>query len=305
MPALFHALLGRLALRRRRLGRRDGLRLRSRRGLLGLGVGAGVGGLQIDDVAQQDLGFVEFVAPDDDGLEGERALAQALDHGLAAGLDALGDGDLAFARQQLHRAHFAQIHAHRVIGAVDRLGGALDLDGQAGPLDLFNRLLGVAFAFHHIDAHLGEHRHGVLDLFGRHLFGRQHVVEFVVGDVAALLGQLDHPLDGGVGHVEQRTVGGLRSSFRHFLVLYGFGDDLVLFGRFTHLRSRHVSDPCYLDSTECRARHPLTIRIYPAPLNRALSITQQPGSRGALAPAGEFSRDRPGTSARCLAKPIN
>jgi hypothetical protein len=42
------------------------------------------------------------------------------DHRLAAGLDALGDGDLALARQQLHRAHLAQIHAHRIVGAVGR-----------------------------------------------------------------------------------------------------------------------------------------------------------------------------------------
>jgi hypothetical protein len=32
-------------------------------------------------------------------------------------LDALGDGDFAFARQQLHRAHLAHVHAHRVGGA--------------------------------------------------------------------------------------------------------------------------------------------------------------------------------------------
>jgi len=49
--------------------------------------------------------------------KGERALAQAGDHRLAAGLDALGDGDLALARQKLDRAHFAQIHAHRIIRA--------------------------------------------------------------------------------------------------------------------------------------------------------------------------------------------
>ncbi len=30
-------------------------------------------------------------------------------------LDALGDGHLALARQQGHRAHLAQVHAHRVV----------------------------------------------------------------------------------------------------------------------------------------------------------------------------------------------
>src|ERR1700722_990614 len=72
-----------------------------------LAVRTGVSRLEIDDVAQQDLGVVELVAPDDDGLEGERAFTQACDHRLAAGLDPLGDGDFALARQKLDRAHLA------------------------------------------------------------------------------------------------------------------------------------------------------------------------------------------------------
>src|SRR5262249_40222812 len=89
----------------------------------GLGVGPGIGRFEVDDVAQEHLSLVELVTPNNDGLEGERALAQAGDHRFAASLDALGDGDLALARQQLHRAHFAQIHAHRIIRALGRLLG--------------------------------------------------------------------------------------------------------------------------------------------------------------------------------------
>ena len=88
-----------------------------------LGVGAGIGRFEIDDVAEEDFSFVQLIAPDDDGLERQRALAQAGDHGLAAGLDALGDGDFAFARQKLDRTHFPQIHAHRIVGALGRLLG--------------------------------------------------------------------------------------------------------------------------------------------------------------------------------------
>ena len=86
-----------------------------------LGVGTGIGRFEIDDVAKEDFSFVELVAPDDDGLEGERAFAEAGDHRLAAGLDALGDGDFALAREQLDRAHLAQIHAHGIVGALGRL----------------------------------------------------------------------------------------------------------------------------------------------------------------------------------------
>src|SRR5262245_50966727 len=92
-----------------------------------LRVGAGIGRLEIDDVAEEDFSFVELVAPDDDGLEGKRAFAQARDHRLAAGLDALGNRDFALARQQLDRAHLAQIHTHGIVGA---LGGLFLLGGR-------------------------------------------------------------------------------------------------------------------------------------------------------------------------------
>src|SRR5262249_18903313 len=87
-------------------GYHDWLAIRTHGSWDRLGVGAGVRCFKIDDVAQEDLALVELIAPDDDGLEGERALPQAGDHGLAAGLDALGDRDLAFAREQPQRAHF-------------------------------------------------------------------------------------------------------------------------------------------------------------------------------------------------------
>jgi hypothetical protein len=90
-----------------------------------LGLGTGIGGFQIDDLAQERRALVELLAPDDDRLEGQRAFAQARDHGLAAGLDALGDGDFALARQKLHGAHFAKIHPDRIVGAVGRLLSSL------------------------------------------------------------------------------------------------------------------------------------------------------------------------------------
>ncbi len=186
-----------------------------------LGLGAGIGRFEIDDLAQQNLRFVELVTPDDDGLEGQRALAQAGDHRLAAGLDALGDGDFAFARQKLHRAHLAQIHAHRVVGTVGRLFLGNCRDRRAGLLGQFvGVFLGVGLAvlalglfalfliLDDVDAHFGQHRHRVFDAIRISLLGRQHRIQFVHGDIAALLGGFDHLLDGVVGEVEQRTIAG-------------------------------------------------------------------------------------------------
>ncbi len=210
-------------------------------GCIFLRVGAGVGRFQVDDVAQEDFAVVQLVAPDDDGLEGQRAFAEAGDHRLAAGLDALGDGDFAFARQQFDGAHFAQIHAHGIVGALGRLllfgGGERfgfrldDLgagvllvvvgDHLVGGLLLAFVVVGV-LGLDHVDAHLAEHGEGVLDLLGGDLLGGHHGVELFVGDEAALLGGLDHLLDAGVGQVEQRQRG-IGCAFGLFLGGFFFG----------------------------------------------------------------------------------
>ena len=176
-----------------------------------LGIGTGIGRFEIDDVAQEDLAVVELVAPDDDGLEGERALAQPRDHRFAAGLDALGDGDLALAGEQFHRAHFAKVHSYRIVGALGRLLGLglgrdllLDLDQFALGLVVLGLFLLaflaglVLFLLDHVDAHFVEHREHVFDLIGGDFLRGHHGIDLVMGDVAALLGELDHLLDGGV-----------------------------------------------------------------------------------------------------------
>src|SRR3984885_15115720 len=191
----------------RRRRRRDGLPLRRGpvaatvarrdRGRI-LGVGPGIGRFEIDDVAQENLAVVELVAPDDDRLEGQRALAQARDHRLAAGLDALRDRDFALAGEQLDRAHLAQIHAHGIVGALAGLGllglgrgAARNLDELALALLLLGLLarlfaaglLGLGlFGLDDVDAHLVEHREDVLELLGIDLFHQR--VDLVVGDVA-------------------------------------------------------------------------------------------------------------------------
>ena len=203
--------------KRRRSG---GLERRIGRGIFGiehggrryrLGIGARIGRFEIDDVAQENLAVVELVTPDDNGLEGQRAFAQAADHRLAAGLDALGNGNFAFARQKLDRAHLTQVHAHRIVGALGGFGAlglgrdrAHDLDELAVALlflGLLARLLAVGFGLFvldHVDAHLVEHRQYVFDLLRGDLLGRKHGVERLVGDVAALLRLLDHLADGSV-----------------------------------------------------------------------------------------------------------
>ena len=142
------------------------------------------------------------------------------DHRFAAGLDALGDGDFALARQQFDRAHLAQIHAHRVIGTIGRLLlGGRGSDGRAGLLGkLVGVLLGIGgvgsfrllaglVILDDVDAHVRQHRHGILDLLRGDFLRGQNRVQFVHGDVAAFLRGLDHLFDSIVGEVEKRAIG--------------------------------------------------------------------------------------------------
>ena len=166
--------------------------------------------LKVEDLAQLHAAVIERVRPFDDRVEGDRAFAQAPDHRVAAGLDPFGDGDLALAAEQFDRAHLAQIHAHRIVGAVDGLLLLLDDEGLAGAVDLLDAvvllllLLVALLGFDDVDAHLGKRRGDVLDLVGGHV--AHDLVELVIGDHAALLGAGDQLLDIGFVEVDQRRI---------------------------------------------------------------------------------------------------
>src|SRR5699024_12465660 len=64
---------------------------------------------------------------------------------LAAGLDALGDRDLALAREQFDGAHLAQIHAHGIVGALAGLG-LLDLGEDRKSTRLNSSHVSISYA---------------------------------------------------------------------------------------------------------------------------------------------------------------
>ena len=109
--------------------------------------------------------------------------------------DALGDANFAFARQQLHRAHFAHVHAHRIGGAAEfrieigeRRGGFFDrfFIGSGGGVGQQQRF-GIRRLFVHRNAHIVDHVDDVFDLLRIDDFARQMIVDFSVGEVALLL----------------------------------------------------------------------------------------------------------------------
>ena len=95
-------------------------------------------------------------------------------------------------------------------GAASAVGGAL------------LRLLGLV-GVDDVDAHVGEHRHGVLDLLGGHFLGREHLVQLVIGDEPAGLRRLDQLLDRGIRHIQHGTVRSLGLRLLLVLCFSGLG----------------------------------------------------------------------------------
>ena len=80
-----------------------------------------------DQLADRAVAGAQRVAHADDGLGDRRHARDRLDDRELALLDALGDGDLALAGEQRHRAHLAQVHADGIVGLVERAGREVEL----------------------------------------------------------------------------------------------------------------------------------------------------------------------------------
>ena len=113
--------------------------------------------------------------------------------GLTA-LDALGEFDFAFAREQRHRSHFAQVHAHRIVGLVVEFLNEIEFAGFFGFLNFFVEL-GFGF-FEDLDAGGVELGEQVVEFAAAGIVFGEQIVDFVIQHVALLLArahELLHP----------------------------------------------------------------------------------------------------------------
>jgi hypothetical protein len=132
---------------------------------------------------------------------GGRVVGEGGAHLVEAFLDALGDADLALARQQLDRSHLAHVHAHR-IGRAPELGVG-DRKCRGRFLDRFlvrrrgvgeQQRLGIRRLLVHRDAHVVDRVDDVLDLLRIDDLGRKVIVHLGVRQVALFLAARDEQL---------------------------------------------------------------------------------------------------------------
>ena len=111
-----------------------------------------------------------------------------------AALNALGDFNFALAGEQGNRAHFAQIHAHGVIGLFQHAGREIQLHVLRLfiAFGVFTGPLTAAFTREHLDALGVDRGHQVVQFVGRRDVSGEKVVDLTVGEVALLLAGVNH-----------------------------------------------------------------------------------------------------------------
>ncbi len=158
---------------------------------------AGVGVDEADQHIAQALVVGFDLAPQlEQTPGGGREVGQREHHLRQAFLDTLGDPDFALSVEQLDRAHFAHVHAHRI-------GRAAELRIQRGQRGRgFLRIVVIVFVdgvlvhqqavifrcgFMHRDAHVADHVDDIFDLLGIDDIVRQRIVDLGIGQIAFLL----------------------------------------------------------------------------------------------------------------------
>ena len=163
-----------------------------------------------DQLANRPLAGVELIAELDDALGDERRPRNGLDDRELAALDAPRDFDFAFAREQGHGAHLAQVHAHRIVGLVQRARREVELHllgAFGGPVDGLDVVAQVFLVgVDDFDAGAAERVEQVVELVGRGDFRREHLVHFVVEKVALLLADADELPDLVVSFLDREVL---------------------------------------------------------------------------------------------------
>ena len=148
-----------------------------------------------DHFINTDFVFFHLVDQRQNFAHGTRAGGNGLNHVFQGIFDFFGNFDFVFAREQLHLPHFAHIHPHGVGGAAE-FGICLRQRGFGFGNGVFVRhgtavvahqqRVGIGRFFGHLNAQALNHVHHAVNMLGIGHIVRQCVVDFGIGDIAAL-----------------------------------------------------------------------------------------------------------------------
>jgi len=151
----------------------------------------GVGNLH--DVARRENILRHLVGQREDFQNHQRGARQRFENGALAAFDAASDFHFAFAREQRHRAHFAQIHANRVVDLFSAdASGQLQVEEFVAFFELFLEILGFFEDFNTGDVQTGE---DVVEFGAAIDIAGQNFTYFVVQDVPLFLTHLYEPFE--------------------------------------------------------------------------------------------------------------
>ena len=160
--------------------------------------------VELNDFLDRARSVAQILAHLQQFLQNQRRPRDRLQHQQLSAFNALGDGHFAFARQQRHRAHLAQIHAHWIVGLLERPRSQIQFAiFRSSRFRVFRRLRGIAGirrgqrhfrarqVFIHINPIALKRREQIVNFFrGVHL-GRQNIVHLIVEQVTAFLAHGD------------------------------------------------------------------------------------------------------------------
>ena len=122
-----------------------------------------------------------------------------LQYAILAALDALGDFDFAFAREQGHGSHLAQVHADGVVGFFQGSGAEVEFDVLGGFFSILEffieRRRGHFRALEHIDALRADSGQQIVEVVGTVHVMRYEVVDLVIREISLLFSCVDQLLD--------------------------------------------------------------------------------------------------------------
>ena len=170
--------------------------------------------------------LAQVLAQRDDFVDDDGRARNGFENAVLPALDALGDFHLALAREQRHGAHLAQVHAHRIVGLLQRPGREVQINFFTG-LKFFGlvkagrRRFG---AFNDIDTLGANGGQKIVEIFRRVHVMRDEIIGLIVGEIALLFSRIDQLLNIVKFIVQSQVVPfQLRPVFIDVCVLYGVG----------------------------------------------------------------------------------